>query len=236
MAFIQHKSFAVGLKGVQQERTISDAFDQTASGLTLVKMMELDILVGSGGVLSHAPRRSQAAHMMIDAFEPEGVTRLAVDSIFMMPQLGVLSTVHRQAATQVFEKDCLVHLGTVIAPVGQGKEGKDCLRIRGKKPDGTELDERIPVGELAYFPLGLGEEMMLKIEPAKGFDVGAGSGRDMDAKVQGGVVGLLVDTRGRPLGIQVNMPERVAKIEKWNRFHDQVKTYSDDQGIATRRV
>jgi len=236
LAFIQHKSFAVGLKGVQQERTISDAFDQTASGLTLVKMMELDILVGSGGVLSHAPRRSQAAHMMIDAFEPEGVTRLAVDSIFMMPQLGVLSTVHRQAATQVFEKDCLVHLGTVIAPLGQGKEGKDCLRIRGKKPDGTEIDERIPVGELAYYPLGLGEEMTLKLEPAKGFDVGAGLGRDMDAKVQGGVVGLLIDTRGRPLGIQADMPERVAKIEKWNRFHDQVKADSDDQGIATRRV
>lgn len=236
LAFIQHKSFAVGLKGVQQERTISDAFDQTASGLTLVKMMELDILVGSGGVLSHAPRRSQAAHMMIDAFEPEGVTRLAVDSIFMMPQLGVLSTVHRQAATQVFEKDCLIHLGTVIAPVGQGKEGKECVRIRGKKPDGTDLDERIPVGELAYFPLGLGEEMTLKIEPAKGFDVGVGPGRDMDAKVHGGVVGLLIDTRGRPLGIQADMPERVAKIEKWNRFHDQVKAHIDDQGIATRRV
>jgi uncharacterized protein (TIGR01319 family) len=236
LAFIQHKSFAVGLKGVQQERTISDAFDQTASGLTLVKMMELDILVGSGGVLSHAPRRSQAAHMMIDAFEPEGLTRLAVDSIFMMPQLGVLSTVHRQAATQVFEKDCLIHLGTVIAPVGQGREGKECLRIRGKKPDGTDMDERIPVGELAYFPLGLGEEMTLKIEPTKGFDVGAGAGRDMDAKVQGGVVGLLIDTRGRPLGIQVDMADRVAKIEKWNRFHELVKTYTDDEGIATRRV
>ncbi len=29
--------------------------------------------------------------MMIDAFLPEGVTELAVDSIFMMPQLGVLA-------------------------------------------------------------------------------------------------------------------------------------------------
>ncbi len=32
LAFEQHKSFAVSLKGVQQERTISDAFDQSASG------------------------------------------------------------------------------------------------------------------------------------------------------------------------------------------------------------
>ena len=61
LAFIQHKLLAVGLKGVQQERTISDTFEQTESGATLVNMMDLDILVGSGGVLSHAPRRVQAA-------------------------------------------------------------------------------------------------------------------------------------------------------------------------------
>jgi len=59
LSFIQHKEFAVGLKGVQKERTISDAFDQSSSGETLVNMMDLDILVGSGGVLSHAPRRHQ---------------------------------------------------------------------------------------------------------------------------------------------------------------------------------
>jgi hypothetical protein len=236
LAFKQHKAFAVGLKGIQQERTISDAFDQTSSGETLVKMMELDILVGSGGALSHAPRRSQGAHMMIDAFQPEGVTRLAVDSIFMMPQLGVLSTVHRQAATQVFEKDCLIHLGTVIAPVGQGKEGKECIRVRGKLPNGTDIDERIPTGELVYYPLDLGAEAQLKLEPTKTFDVGAGPGRDRDVTVQGGVVGLLIDTRGRPLDVTAGMADRVAKIEKWNRFHDQVVAHEEDHGIATRRV
>ena len=88
LAFIQHKNFATALKGVQQERTISDTFDQSVSGETVVKMLDLDILVGSGGVLSHAPRRSQAAHMLIDAFQPEGVTELAVDSIFMMAAFG----------------------------------------------------------------------------------------------------------------------------------------------------
>ena len=74
LAFEQHKSMAVGLKGIQQQRTISDAFAQTATGVTLVDMISLDILVGSGGVLSHAPRRQQAALMLIDGFLPEGVT------------------------------------------------------------------------------------------------------------------------------------------------------------------
>ncbi len=36
--------------------------------------MKLDLLVASGGVLSHAPRMHQTAMMLIDAFEPEGFT------------------------------------------------------------------------------------------------------------------------------------------------------------------
>ena len=59
LSFDQHKNFAVSLKGVQKKRTISDTFDQSMSGETLVDMMKLDLLVGSGGVLSHAPRRNQ---------------------------------------------------------------------------------------------------------------------------------------------------------------------------------
>src|SRR4030066_187521 len=136
LAFIQHKSFATVLKGVQQQRTIADAFEQTASGSTIVNMMTLDILIGSGGVLSHAPRRQQAALMMLDAFQPEGITRLAVDSIFMMPQLGVLAHVHQAAATEVFEKDCLIHLGPGIAPVGEMKGNKPLMEYKFELPGG----------------------------------------------------------------------------------------------------
>ncbi len=73
----QHKMLAVGLKGVQQERSISDIFSQAQSGETLVDMMKLDLLIGSGGVLSHAPRRSQSM-LMDDRFvSARGVPRLA---------------------------------------------------------------------------------------------------------------------------------------------------------------
>ncbi|MCK4234507.1 glutamate mutase L, partial [candidate division WOR-3 bacterium] len=152
LAFVQHKSMAVGLKGIQQERTISDAFSQSATGETLVDMMRLNLLVGSGGALSHAPRRNQAALMLIDGFLPEGVTRLAVDSIFMMPQLGVLSTVNNTAATEVFDKDCLVRLGTCIAPVGKGKEGRLCVKVTG------DITKEVNYGDMVLIPLGVGEK------------------------------------------------------------------------------
>ena len=48
VSFEQHKSLAVGLKGVQRERDISEAFKQEVTGETLIDMLKLDLLVGSG--------------------------------------------------------------------------------------------------------------------------------------------------------------------------------------------
>jgi uncharacterized protein (TIGR01319 family) len=220
LAFIQHKSFATELKGVQQQRTIGDAFDQELGGQTLVNMMSLNMLVGSGGVLSHAPRRQQAALMIIDGFLPEGITRLAVDSIFMMPQLGVLSTVHPQSATQVFDKDCLIHLGTCIAPVGESKDEKEILKYKFTLPDGKVEEGSVKYGEMKIIPLGLDENGVplrckAVLEPHRSFDLGAGRGDKVETELHGGVTGIIIDGRGRPFILSVDAKTRVAKLKEW---------------------
>jgi uncharacterized protein (TIGR01319 family) len=218
LAFEQHKALAVGLKGVQSERTISDITRQTQSGESLVNLLDLGLLVGSGGVLSHAPRRVQAALMMIDAFLPEGLTQLAVDSIFMAPQLGVLSSVHEEAATQVFERDCLVRLGTVLAPIGAGKPGQACVKIELRPAAGPPLARAVPCGELALLPLPADGTVTMRAVPERGFDLGAGRGRAIEAEVRGGVVGLIVDTRGRrPFALPAADDERIRALRAWNR-------------------
>lgn len=217
LAFEQHKSMAVGLKGIQQERTISDAFAQTATGATLVDMMSLDLLVGSGGALSHAPRRNQAALMMIDGFLPEGVTKLAVDSIFMMPQLGVLSTVHERAATEVFVKDCLIWLGTCIAPVGVGKPVDRCVSVEIKRDSGEVIHREVKFGEMELIPLPVGEKAQATIEPTRSFDCGEGKGKRVEAELTGGVVGIIIDCRGRPLLLPTQDRERTEYLNKWTK-------------------
>ena len=209
-AFIQHKEFAVGLKGGQRKREISEAFSQSVSGETIVNMMSLDLLVGSGGVLSHAPRRNQSVMMMIDAFLPEGITRLAVDSIFMMPQLGVLAEISEKAATEVFEKDCLIYLGTCVAPVGKIKAGKLALSAKIELPDGKVFEEDINFGELRLIPLGVGEKAKATLKPGKGLDLGQGKNQEIVTELHGGVVGIVLDTRGRqPFSLPVEASERV---------------------------
>ena len=222
LAFDHHKSLARGLLGSQQQRDVGQIFDQKAAGQSLVNMMELDMIIGSGGVLSHAPNRAQSALMMLDAYQPEGVTMLTVDSIFMMPHLGVLSVHHYEAARQVFERDCIVRVGTSVSPVGLGKEGEPCVRLVGEG-----IDETVPFGVIKVIPYkGTAD---VTIEPARGFDVGAGKGKAVVAKsfdvnrghrdkttnlVEGGV-GLIVDARGRPFNVTLNDQNRIAKLRAY---------------------
>lgn len=221
LALVQHKELATGLKGIAQERTIGDAFEQTLTGATLVNMMSLDLLIGSGGVLSHAPRRSQAALMLIDAFLPEGVTMLAVDSIFMMPQLGVLSEVLPQAATEVFDKDCLIRLGTCVAPSGEQKKADILADISVSMTDGSTKELQIERGKVFILPLGVGETVQAVIKPAKNLDVGSGPGIEWIGELEGGVVGLIFDGRGRnPFNLPKDDSTRIAKLQEWAKALD----------------
>jgi len=225
LALVHHKALATGLKGVQQERTISDIFEQKASGGTLIDMLKLDLIVGSGGILSHAPRRIQSMVMMVDAYEPLGCTRLSVDSIFMMPHLGVLSTVDEKAATDVFVRDCMIYLGTCIAPIGQGKDGEKCadytVTFEGSRaPESGTL----PFGELRLLPLATEERAKIELRPAKQMDVGEGKGVPVTREVKGGVVGLLLDSRGRPLQLPDNAEARVKALTRW---HEAVGLYPE---------
>ncbi len=224
LSFIQHKEFAVNLKGVQKERTISDAFEQSDSGQSLVNMMELDLIVGSGGVLSHAPRRQQSAKMLIDSFLPEGITALAVDSIFMMPQLGVMANIEKKdlaeqariAALEVFDKDCLIRLGTCIAPVGSVESKKDVLKAELEFSSGEKKEINLDGGDLVLVEADY-QEISITLTPAKGIDVGAGVNETIKTTVYGGQVGIIFDCRGRPLSLSKEPNKRISELNNWSK-------------------
>ncbi len=202
LAYLQHKEFATGLKGIQQQRSVGDTFSQSRASASLVDNLKLDLLVGSGGVLSHAPRLEQTVAMLIDAFEPEGITQLAKDSIFMMPHLGVLASVNPRAAVEVFERDCLVMLGVCIAPRGQGKPGRPCFRVDiSCAATGERSSHEIAVGETKRIATPADHPVQLVVTPARGFDCGEGPVKVVEQELVVGECGLVLDGRGRPLAV-----------------------------------
>ncbi len=212
LSLAHHRSLAIGLEG-RRERGISDIFRQSSERYELVDLMKLDIVIGSGGVLSHAPSRMQAALMMIDGFGLEGVTQLAVDSIFMMPHLGVFASVHPEAAYEVFENDCLVQLGCAVVPVFPSKL-KRIERLAEIFLDGILLGS-INCNEVTRFLTPSSGEGSLKVVPLhRSIDIGAGFGQIHERRVVFGECGVIVDGRNRPLrpeALGVGAQERVLK-------------------------
>jgi len=110
----------------------------------------------------------------------------------------------------------MIYLGTAIAPRGVAKEGAKCVRV---SVHGGAVHE-VPFGELRLVPLPPGEVAMVDIQPAKGFDVGAGPGKALTAKVWGGEVGLVLDARGRPLQMSADKRARYAQLQRWAKALD----------------
>ncbi len=167
--------------------------------------------------------REQSARMLIDSFLPEGITQLAVDSIFMMPQLGVMANIEkeelaedaRNAAIEVFEKDCLIRLGTCLAPVGNAKPGAIVLIAELTLPNGDIQKHEIKFGDIVRIEVPY-EPIKAKLTPGKGMDIGAGKNESIETTIYGGVVGIILDGRGRPMGISTDPKQRISDLSKWS--------------------
>jgi uncharacterized protein (TIGR01319 family) len=215
LGLVHHKSIATRLKGaLLKNRTISDLFEQEVAE-TYIKMKDIKIIVGTGGLLSHAPEEVQSMLVLIDAFQPEGITWMFKDSVFMMPHLGVLSTVHRDAAWQIFDKDCLIRLGTVIAPIGTDKIGEPVMKVTLDMPSGEKFEDDIKFGEIKRVNFPERRTAKISVTPYRKFDMGLGEGKKVDGEVMGGKVGILFDARGRPLKLAEEPDTRIKLLNTW---------------------
>ncbi len=227
VAVKRHKLMASGLSGVHIVRSIDDTFDQVnVSELSLIQDDDIDVIIGSGGVLSHTPNRKQALAIMLDAFQPVGVTELYVDSVFMMPHLGVMLGAMGEEVFNVLKKDCLIPLGTSIAPAGPAAQpGKNLARVTVKYQDGRVEKQDIIAGKLIALPLDEGESAKVNIKPAFGYNCGEGAGRTVEALVAGGSVGIILDGRGRPIIVPQNPQQRLRQLKEWFRALDAYPTH-----------
>jgi hypothetical protein len=123
--------------------------------------------------------------------------------------------VYRDAAWSIFDKDCLVRMGTNIAAAGTGKVGEHCMTVELDKSSGEHVKEELNFGEIKIVELGEREEAKAMITPAKEFDVGAGPGKELETTVSGGVAGLMLDARGRPLHLPENESQRKELLLSW---------------------
>ena len=68
---------------------------------------------------------------------------------------------------------------------------------------------------MKLIPLAYDESATVTVEPRRGYDFGAGSGKRMEFKARGGTVGLILDARGRPLMVPADEKNHLGELMSW---------------------
>jgi hypothetical protein len=117
---------------------------------------------------------------------------------------------------EIFDKDCLVRLGTCIAPRGvPDNETEELMEVELTMPEGNVRTENLNIGDILRIPLPTGEIAEAKITPNRRCDVGQGMGKAVTTKVEGGEAGIIIDARGRPLVFPDDKKAMRSLLMKW---------------------
>ena len=180
----------------------------------------VDPILISGGGLVHMPRPGQALLITLDGLQPTGISTLLLDVNRAAPALGAVAGLKPLAAASALEASAsgsgaLVPLGTVISPVGKARPGEAVMRMRITYEDGGMLNVEARYGDIEIWPLLPGQKATLELRPNRRFDVGLGFGRGGKVQAIGGLVGLVVDARGRPLTLPEDPDRRRRVLHGW---------------------
>ena len=189
----------------------------TGSGFDEVKGLQGDYetVIASGAVLTAAPTAGQALLMLLDGLQPWREVRLVLDRHHILPLLGLLGEAEPLLPVHVLDSDAFVSLGTVVPVVSQESEGVLIASIKVAMDSGKAYEVDIPQGALRRLIIPPGEAVSLGLEPISGADVGAGPGVSRTIKVRGGVLGVVIDARGRPLNLPKDDEARIERLRSW---------------------
>jgi hypothetical protein len=173
-------------------------------------------IIATGSVLTDAPSLAHSMMMLLDGLQPTGVTTFVLDQNHLSSALGVAAAINPVLSVQVMDSNTFLYLGTVISPVGEARPGTPILSLKMTYEDGHETRLDVKQGSLEVLPLPLGQTARLQLQPLHRFDVGMGGpGRSGKLGVHGGIIGVVIDARGRPLQFPENPERRYEAMKKW---------------------
>ena len=186
-----------------------------APGSRLMGVRPLDVIVATGGVFAHAPSPAYVALMLLDTLPLHGIASLALDTANIISTLGMAGALAPELAAHVVEMDALtLPLGPVIATGGAAPDGEIAVFATLELADGRKLSIEVPQDALVRLPLAQGERALLGLQPHPSVDIGLGPGRSAKAteSIEGGALGVIIDTRRRPLALPHDSAARIARL------------------------
>lgn len=172
-------------------------------------------ILAGGGALSNAPTPGQSLLLLLDALQPVGITSIILDQNNLLPLLGAAAESNYLLPVQVLESGAFMSLGTIVSVISPASYGMPVIKARLTYEDGSDARVEVKFGGLEILPLNMGQTARLSLQPLNRSDIGNGPGRNAAIQVAGGVMGVVIDARGRPLSLPEDPVRRRELFKKW---------------------
>lgn len=174
-----------------------------------------DPILVSGSALTRAASPQQILLTLLDGIQPAGITTLILDKHSILQSLGAAGLVQPFLPIQVLESTAFTNLATVVSPVSESRTGKEVLSARLEYSSGKFMDVNVTQGSIITLPLKPGESAKLYLETQHRTRIEADGLTEEYYKVNGGILGVVIDARGRPLEMPGNEKQRDELVAGW---------------------
>lgn len=197
-------------------RAAQKDFPAAAKSSQADRMPKLDLILAGGGAIAEGASLGQSLLLLLDAIQPVGIMPILLDQNNLLPLLGAAASRNHYLPVQVIESGAFIGLGTVVSVIASGNFGDQVLRAKLTYEDGTEARAEVKFGGLEIIPLPSGQNARLTLAPLRRADAGLGPGRSGTVTVTGGAMGVVIDARGRPLGLPADPVRRRELMKRWS--------------------
>ncbi len=175
-----------------------------------------DPIIASGSVLTRVSTPGQALFLLLNGLQPWGVTNMLLDRNHILALLGLIGEKDPLLAVQVLESGVFENLAPVISPVSDALQGETILTVRVTTASGEDYVLDIVQGTLRRLLIPVGTSVELRFMPKLHTNIGLGD-RDGGGRINviAGILGVVIDARGRPLKLADQDGVRVEQLRKW---------------------
>jgi hypothetical protein len=182
-------------------------------------------IIAGGAVFTRAPDPGWVMLALLDGFQPHEITTMVLDRHHLLPLLGKFGESEPVLPVHLLSSPAFENLGTVISVTGNLPQGRTALTVHVETYSGKNYSTEIPYGTLSRLDIPQGEAAVLEFVPHRRVKIGfGGQGQGGRLKVIGGILGAVIDARGRPLRLPDKAEARIQQLVQWQRMLD------DDRG------
>ncbi|OJX41220.1 MAG: hypothetical protein BGO78_00270 [Chloroflexi bacterium 44-23] len=173
-------------------------------------------VIVSGEIFQNHFGYGESLQTILDSFMPDGIVTLYLDQHGILPVLGAIAAINRYLPIHIMDSSVIALLAKVIPIKSNAKPGSEIAVVITEFEDGNRIETKIEQGMIYRLHVPAGQMVNLYIEPKTKIDIDpATKNFNKGFPLQGGLCGVVIDARGRPLMLPKDFQKRKEIQKIW---------------------